>query len=102
MMPENLWRQTIVLAQEGSQGLVRTKARCREKVWWPQMDKQVEELIQACHPCQIVGPRVKPEPMRSTRLPEGPWQEISTDLLDISNCEHLVVVDYNSRWIINM
>ena len=63
------------------------------------MDKQVEELIQACHPCQLVGPRAKPEPLRSTRLPEGPWQEISIDLLDISDCEHLVVVDYFSRWI---
>ena len=35
-----------------------------------------------------------------TRLPEGPWKEISTDLLDVSSGEHLlVVVDYYSRWI---
>ena len=64
------------------------------------MDKQVEELIPACYPSQLVGPRAKPEPVRSIRLPEGPWQDISIDLLDISDGEHLlVVVDYRSRWM---
>lgn len=64
------------------------------------MDKQVEELILACYPSQLVGPRAKPEPVKSIRLPEGPWQDISTDLLDISDGEHLlVVVDYRSRWM---
>ena len=100
VMPESLWKQSILLAHEGHQGMVRTKARLREKVWWPRMDKQVEETIRACHPCQLVGPRAKPEPVRSTTLPEGPWQELSIDLLDMSNGEHLlVVVDYHSRWI---
>lgn len=55
VMPENLWKQTIVLAHEGLQGMVRTKARLQEKVWWPQTDKQVEELIRACYSCQLVG-----------------------------------------------
>ena len=62
--------------------------------------KQVEELILACYPSQLVGPRAKPEPVRSIKLPEGPWQDISIDLLDISDGEHLlVVVDYRSRWM---
>ena len=42
----------------------------------------------------------KPEPVRSSSLPDGPWQEIPVDLLEISNGEHLlVVVDYYSRWL---
>ena len=100
VMPQSLWKQTIMLAHEGHQGMVRTKARLREKVWWPQMDKQVEDAIRSCHPCQLVGPRSKPEPVRSSSLPDGPWQEISVDLLEISNGEHLLVaVDYYSRWL---
>ena len=100
VIPESLQKRTIMLAHEGHQGMVRTKARLREKVWWPRMDKQVEQAIRACHPCQLVGPRSKPEPVRSTKLPDSPWQEISVDLLDISSGNHLlVVVDYYSRWI---
>ena len=100
VMPQSLWKQTIMLAHEGRLGMVRTKARLRQKVWWPQMDKQVEDAIRSCHPCQLVGPRAKPEPLRSSSLPDRPWQEISVDLLEISNGEHLlVVVDYYSRWL---
>lgn len=41
VMPESLWKKTITLAHEGQQSMVRTKARLRETVWWPQIDKQV-------------------------------------------------------------
>ena len=100
VIPESLQKLTIMLAHEGHRGMVRTKARLREKVWWQKMDKQVEQTIRACHPCQLVGPRSKPEPVRSTRLPDSPWQEISIDLLETSGGSHLlVVVHYYSRWI---
>ena len=99
VIPEKLWNQTIQLAHEGHQGMVRTKSRLREKVWWPDLDKQVEKLIRACFPCQLVGTRPKPEPIRSTPLPQGPWSEIAVDLLEIPKKGLLlVVVDYYSKW----
>ena len=63
------------------------------------MDKQTEQFIRACHPCQLVGLRSKAEPIRSTTLPEGPWTDIAVDLLEIPRGNHLlVVVDNYSRW----
>ena len=52
IMQESLWKHTIALAHEGHQGMTRTKASLREKVWWPNMDKQVEQFVKICHPCQ--------------------------------------------------
>ena len=43
VIPEKLWKKTIQLSHEGHQGIVRTKARLRGKVWWPDMDKQAEK-----------------------------------------------------------
>jgi len=98
IIPDSLWKHTIALAHEGHQGMTCTKARLREKVWWPNMDKQVEQSIKACHPCQLVGPRSKAEPIRSTMLPEGPWSDIAVDLLEIPGGNHLLVaVDNYSR-----
>jgi hypothetical protein len=55
ILPESLWKQTLSLAHEGHQGITRTKARLREKVWWPNMDKQVEQLVKACYQCQLAS-----------------------------------------------
>ena len=69
-----------------------------------QHGKQVEQFGKACHPCQLVGPRSKTEPIRSTTLPEVPWGDIAVDLLEIPSGSHLllnhllVVVDNYSRW----
>lgn len=98
VMPESLWSQVILLAHDGHQGMARTKARLREKVWWPQMDKQVEQYIKTCYPCQLVGPRGKPEPIQSTKLPEGPWMDLAVDIVEVSGNKFLVVVDNYSRW----
>ena len=44
VMSESLWSRTVLLAHEGHQGVTWTKSRFREKVWWPGMDKQVEDF----------------------------------------------------------
>ena len=98
-IPTGLRDHVLQLAHSGHQGIVRTKSRLREKVWWPGMDTQVEKMVQSCHPCQLVSPRPKPEPLKPSDLPEGPWEEIAIDLLDVSDGEHLLVItDYYSRW----
>ena len=97
VMPEKLWNQSIQLAHEDHQGMIRTKYRLREKVWRSDLDKEVEKFVRACCPCQLVGPKPKPEPVRSTPLPQGPWSEIAVDLLEIARKGHLLaVVDYYS------
>ena len=80
VLPQKMQRRALILAHEGHQGVVRTKARLREKVWWARMDKDVEAFVRECYPCQLVGARPKPEPIRSTPLPQGPWEEIAIDL----------------------
>ena len=63
------------------------------------MDKQVKQFVKACNPCQLVSPRSKTKPIRSTTLPEVPWGDIAVDLLKIPGGNHLiVVVDNYSRW----
>ena len=99
ILSQTLWKHTIKLAHEGHQRMVRTEARLREKVWWPRMDKQVDKFIRSCHPCQLVGLRSKPEPIRSSTVPEGPWTAIAVHLQEIPGGYHLLVaVDNYSRW----
>jgi hypothetical protein len=100
VMPQSLWQQTLKLAHEGHQGVVRTKSRLREKVWWPSMAKHVEEMIKRCHPCQLNVVSSKLEPFGTPMKGEKPWSDVAVDLLDIpeTNTHLLVLIDSHSKW----
>ena len=101
VIPAALRRRVLQLAHEGHQGIVRTKQRLRSKVWWPGVDKDVEHLIRACHPCQVVSAGNPPDPVVPSELPSGPWQDVSLDLCGPfpTGESLLVVIDRYSRWV---
>ena len=64
------------------------------------MDKAAEKYCKSCHGCQLVAKNDPPEPIKSTPLPPGPWQDLAVDLMGPLPSGHsiLVVVDYYSRY----
>ena len=74
----------------------------REKVWFPQIDKMVEEKVKRCLSCQAAttGTQPSPEPLIMTSLPHAPWQEVAADFVGPfpSGELLLVVVDEFSRF----
>ena len=89
------------LTHEGHQGIVKTKYRLRRYVWWPGMDKDVEQLCKVCHGCQVTSRYDPPEPMSRVLPPSAPWQDCSVDRLGhLPKGESiLVLVDYFSRFV---
>ena len=81
IIPQALPLRCIQLAQEGHLGIVGTKHMLRSKVWWPNMDKEVEHYVKSCHGCQITSTMPNPEPLKPTQLPSGPWEDLAVDLL---------------------
>ena len=51
IMSSLLRHRAISIAHEGHQGLVKTKQLIREKIWFPGIDKDVKERIEACLAC---------------------------------------------------
>ena len=102
VMPTSLRRRTIHLAHIDHQGIIKTKRLLRSKVWFPNIDKMVEETIQNCLPCQAAtsGNHPPPEPLKMTQLPSAPWKEVAMDFLGpFPTGEYLlVVIDAFSRF----
>ena len=99
VIPESLRSRILKIAHESHQGMVKTKAMLREKVWWPHMDEDVELLIKACIPCLSVATVNSPEPMKSHEM-TGPWEKVHVDLCGPfpSGESILGIIDANSRW----
>ena len=99
VMPTSLRERVLKIAHENHQGVVKTKALLREKVWWPRIDEDVENLIKSCIPCLSVSSVDSPEPMKSHEM-TGPWEKVHVDLCGpFPTGESILgIIDANSRW----
>ncbi|CAG2198053.1 unnamed protein product [Mytilus edulis] len=100
IIPKTLQAKCLQLAHEGHLEIVGTIQMLRSKVWWPNMDKDVEKYVKSCHGCQITSQFSHPEPLEPIKLPTGPWQYLAIDLLGPLPSGHFVfvVIDYYSRY----
>ncbi|CAB4019573.1 Retrovirus-related Pol poly from transposon [Paramuricea clavata] len=102
VLPKSSQHQAIELVQTGHQGIVNIKRLLREKVWFPSIDRMVQERIKNCIPCQAAtqGTMPKPEPLNMTPLPKAPCCEIAIDFVGPfpSGEVLLVVIDEFSRF----
>ncbi|CAB4040725.1 uncharacterized protein K02A2.6-like, partial [Paramuricea clavata] len=81
VIPKSLRSRVLSIAHEGHQGIVKTKMLVRSKVWWPGIDKQVEQMVKECVPCQAAvhqSPKCQP-PLNMTKLPPHPWHTLNAD-----------------------
>ena len=93
VIPASLRDRIITIAQQGHQGVVRTKQLLREKIWFPGIEyKRVEEKVSECIPCQAATSNTKREPIAMSQLLSQPWKEISIDFCDLPTGEHLLVI----------
>ena len=100
VIPKDLQSRVIALAHQSHLGIVKTKQLLREKVYFPGIDKQVENVCQGCIPCLASTPKKTFEPLQMSNLPDAPWTEISMDFCGPfpNGCYLMVVMDEYSRF----
>ena len=102
VIPHELQKRVVDLAHVGHQGIVKTKALIREKVWFHGIDSLVENTIRNCLACQVTTPSTVREPLNMSPLPERPWEELSIDFGQIPDTasHFLVIHDDYSRYAV--
>ena len=102
VIPQELQKRIIHLAHAGHLGIVKTKALLREKVWFSGIDRQVEDTIRKCLPCQVTTSTPTQEPLKMSPLPERPWSELSVDFGQVPGTptHFMVISDDYSRYVI--
>jgi hypothetical protein len=79
VVPNTMQSRVVSISHEGHQGSTRMKQLLRERVWFPNLNKAVEELVSNCPACQATTiPRTHGEVITS-ELPTQPWQIVSLD-----------------------
>ena len=93
-------RQDVMLKLHAShQGIERTKRRARQSVYWPGINSDIQNTVQACAKCQEYLPSQQHEPMRFDPTPSRPFEDVSADLFSYAGKSYLVYVDRLSGWV---
>jgi hypothetical protein len=99
VIPSSLQHRVLKMLHQGHPGIVRMKSLARSIVYWPNIDKEIENLVKSCHNCQVAAkmpPKEKPIPWSK---PSKPWSRVHIDYAGpVQNLYFLVVVDAYSKW----
>ena len=90
--------KSILHEQGGHQGVVKTKLRARDSVFWPGIGKEIELMIGSCSTCLEFQNKQRPEPLIPHNIPSSPWEKIGTDLFHLYGKHYVIIVDYTSKY----
>ena len=84
----------------GHLGREKCKRRARQTLFWPNMNKDIENVVDKCGTCITHRPVQQSEPLLSHDVEEckGPWMKVATDIMELDHRYFLLVVDYYSNY----
>ena len=99
VIPPKLQSRALDELHEGHLGIVKMKAMVRSYMWWPAIDKAIEQLAKGCSGCQLIQNNPTVAPLHPWEWPARPWQRIHIDFAGpFLGIMFLIVVDAHSKW----
>ena len=99
VIPKSLRTKLLGILHQSHMGIVKTKRRARDMIYWPGLNTQIEEMVRKCEFCLENHRKQQKEPMTIHPLPILPWNKVGTDLFEFEGIHYLIMVDYYSNFI---
>ena len=89
---------------ESHQGIVRSKQRARDVLFWPGMSAQIEDMVYKCEICNLHARKQQRQPLMSHEVPTQPWNKVACDLFVLDGTQYCLVTDFYSKYpeVINL
>ena len=98
LIPTSLRATMLSRLHEAHQGVVRSQSRAHLTMYWPGIDRDIENFVHGCKLCQDHLPSLPREPMVSKQPPTRPFQEVAADFASYGGREFLITVDCKTDW----
>ena len=99
VIPANVRVVILKSLHSAHQGCTSMLARARTCVYWPSIDKQINQFKSNCHSCSVNAPSQSKEPLNPSEPPDWPFQRVAADYCEINSHAYLVIADAYSGWI---
>ena len=106
-----LWGSGVVVPPPGKQSILeelhdtnlganKMKSLARAYIWWPKMDKEIEDLAKSCSMCQQTSAHPAKAPLHPWEWPAQPWSCLHIDFAGpFLGHMYLVLVDAHLKWL---
>ena len=98
VIPESLQPDVLKQLHYAHQGTEKCKLRAKGSVFWANINRDIEELVKSCPPCQRHQKLNVKEPLLPHDVPQKPWDTLGSDIFHWNNANYLLVVDYYSKF----
>ena len=97
IVPPGERKKVLEQIHQGHLGTSMCQYRARQCVYLPGINKDIEQLVEACATCQRHQPQEPGQPLKPTPPPEWPWQQLGANFMMFDGSEDLVIVNYYSK-----
>ena len=97
IVPPGERKKVLEQIHQGHLGTSKCQYRARQCIYWPGINKDIEQLVEACATCQRHWSQEPRQPLKPTPPPERPWQQLRADFMMFDGSEYLVIVNYYSK-----
>ena len=80
VVPSKFRSAVLSELHHGHPGMVRMKGLALSYIWWPGIDKAVEECTRACSSCQANRHSPARAPLHPWAWPTVPWERVHVDI----------------------
>ena len=98
LIPQPLRQSILEKLHLSHTGIEKTRQLARESCYWPNINKDIEQMCKMCDLCQEYQHENQREPMIPYPIPSRKWQMIATDLFEISGRQFLIICDKFSKF----
>ncbi|XP_043285741.1 uncharacterized protein [Venturia canescens] len=100
VIPQSLRDELLNELHTAHDGIVRMKAVARSYIWWPNLDKDIENIGMSCISCLKATENPPRAKLNSWKRPSGPNRRLHADFLGpIEDKMYIVIIDAFSKWI---
>ncbi|XP_058809864.1 uncharacterized protein K02A2.6-like [Phymastichus coffea] len=79
-------------------GIVKIKMFATSYVWWPGIDKDIENLVKNCDIYMIERKKPPQTPLTTWPYPDKAWSRIHCDFAELFGKMYLLIMDSYSKW----
>ena len=85
---------------DGHPGVSKMESHIKAHVWWPNMDRDIENLVQTCYECQLHCHDPPKPHFRPWTGPPQPWSRLHLHYAGpYQGYMFLIIIDAHSKWL---